>query len=240
MSGLSIPQNSAPTEPSLNDLLNLLKKEIFLDLNCHHLATVQSFDPDAQTITATINYSKTVFTLNQDTQLYVATQVSYPQLVDVPVIAISYLTHPIEPGDQCLILFNDRSIDNWFQSSTVGPVPVARYHSFADGLALVGLNNIPNAIANWDNTRATLRNKAGTTGVGVGDTQVKIFNEMNGSLGPNFTAFFMALNTFMQSCTGSSTDPVLAAAASAFAVALEIPVAPSSQGPVENIEGILE
>jgi hypothetical protein len=238
----SIPLNSVPNEPTLSDLLNLLRKEIFLDLNCHHLASIESFDTSKQTVTATINYTKTIFTLNEDTGLYAASQVNYPLLVDMPIVILgggnANLTFPIQQGDQCVVLFNDRSIDNWFQSGQVGPVAASRYHSFADGLALVGLRNMSSLLQNYDSGRAVLFN--GTTGVGVGTTQVKIYNQMNGKLGANFTAFFTALSSFMSACSGSATDPVLAAAATAFTTAMSLPVAPSPSGPIMNIEGILE
>lgn len=244
-----IQQNSITNNTSLTDVLNILKKEIFLDLNCHHLATVQSFNQDQQTITATINYTQTTFTLNTTTQLYVPTQTSYPQLVDVPIIVLggggSNLTFPVQQGDQCIIMFNDRSIDNWFASGLAGPLNSPRLHSFADGIALVGLNFLAGdgsttALQNYDTARAVLRNSGGTTGIGVGSTQVKIFNQANGSLGPNFMALLTALQTFVTACEASATDPVLAAAAAAFSAALMAPVAPSTFGPIENIEGILE
>lgn len=184
MSNPSINLNSVPAEASLNDLLNLLKKEIFLDLNSHHLATVQSFDPTKQTITATINYQKTIFQPNAQ-GAYVPVLINYPLLQDVPVIVMSgggaNLTFPIKQGDQCVILFNDRSIDNWFQSGQVGPVSVSRFHSFADGLALVGLNSLNTLIQNYDPSRAVLR--YGQTRVGVGTSLILLNNAANQSLG---------------------------------------------------------
>ncbi len=237
----NINQNLVPNEPSLSDLLNLLKKEIFLGLNCHHLATIQSFNSAKQTVVATINYQKTIFTLNEQTKQYVATLLNYPLLVDIPVLILSGgnsgLTFPIVQGDQALILFNDRSIDNWFQSGQVGPVASPRLHSLADGIALVGLRNLNTLLSNYDTVRANLYN--GTTGVGVGPSQVKVYNAVNGALGPNFTAFFTALTAFMTSCEGSA-NPTLAAAATAFIAAMAVPVSPSALGPAQNIEGILE
>ncbi|CAK9250669.1 unnamed protein product [Sphagnum jensenii] len=79
---------------------------------------------------------------------------------------------PIAQGDQCLILFNDRSIDNWFTSGQVQPLASSRLHSFSDGIALVGLNYLNNGVTkltNYDSTRAVLRNS--TTGVGVSSTK---------------------------------------------------------------------
>lgn len=247
MTNSQVQLNAVPTDPNLSDLLNLLKKEIFIDLNCHHLATVQSFNPGNQTITATINYSKTIFQLNAQTQLYDPIQIAYPLLIDMPAIVLGgggfNVTFPISQGDQCVVMFNDRSIDNWLQSGQTGPLNSSRTHSFSDGMVLVGLNYLTGAnstgLTNFDSARAVLRNKGGTTGVGVGATNVKIFNETNGALGPNFMAFFTAFTTFMTACEGSSTDPTLAAAASAFVAAMAVPVAPSTMGPIPNIEGIL-
>lgn len=184
----SIQQNSVPNEPSLADLLNLLKKEIFFDLNCHHIATIESFDPVEQTVTATMNYTKTIF--QPDKQgLYQPVQFNYPLMVDVPVIIMgggtARLTFPIAQGDQCLILFNDRNMDNWFQSGQVGPVANSRAHSFADGFALIGPNSLASLIQNYDAVRAVLRN--GNAGVGVGPEKIKIFNELT------------TLNTLLQS-----------------------------------------
>lgn len=234
MTNTNIQLNATPAEPSLSDLLNLLKKEIFFDLNCHHLATIQSFDSAKQTVTATINYTKTLFELNTETGLYVPRQISYPLLVDVPVIVLgggnAHLTFPIAKGDQALILFNDRNIDNWFQSGQAGPVANSRAHSFSDGLALIGLNSLNTLISAYDLVRTVLRN--GTTGVGVGATQVKIYNATNGSLGLAMTAFLTALTAFATACTSSVTDPVLVAAATALLSAMTVPVA--------NIEGLLE
>lgn len=242
MTNPNIQLNLTPNEPTLSDLLNLLKKEIFFDLNCHHLATIQSFNSAQQTVTATINYTKTEFQLNENTKLYVPIQFSYPLLVDMPVIVLgggnAHLTFPITKGDQALILFNDRSIDNWFQSGQVGPVSSSAAHAFSDGIALVGLNSLGTSITNYDAVRAVLRN--GTTGIGIGTTQLKLYNQVNGNIGASFTAFFTALTAFMTSCAGSVTDPVLASAAAAFTTAMTVPVAPVAGGPIINIEGILE
>lgn len=233
--------NQITDDPTLRDLLNLFKKEIFIELNCHHLATIQSFNSTLQTCNATINYPKTIIVRDSKTGLYNPISKPYPLLQDIPVFVLgggaTNLTFPIQQGDQCLLLFNDRNISNWFETGLVGPVANTRAHNLADGLALVGIRQSQNPLSNYDNTRATLRN--GTTGIGVNTTQIKIYNAINGSLGPNFTAFFAALAAFMASCEASS-DPTLVAAATAFLAALNVPVAPSALGATVNIEGILE
>lgn len=179
MAETEIKQSRKNTEPALMDVLNLLKKDIMLNLNCHAIAQVQSFDSAKQTISATMMYQKTFFTKG-DGETYSQVLKDYPILLDVPIVVMGggngHLTFPIAQGDECLILFNDRSIDNWFKSGQVVPVASSRLHSFSDGIAIVGLNSLKNSISNYDSARAVLFN--GTTGVGVGAEKVKIYNQI--------------------------------------------------------------
>lgn len=174
----SLPFNPSKSDPNLTDALNLLKKDILLSFSAHHVATIQSFDATKQTAKATVNYKKTNFKLNKATGLYDAVLVDYPILLDCPVICLgggtAALTFPIKTGDECLVCFNDRDLDNWFQGAGGGGVATARLHSFSDGIILVGLRSLANVLTNYDLVRAVLRN--GQALVGVGPTLVKIAN----------------------------------------------------------------
>jgi hypothetical protein len=180
LANTTIKQNRTTiTEPSLQDLFNLWKKQIFLNLNCMHIGTIKSFDPVTQTCTATVNYKKTFFK-KDDTGVYQPVLKDYPLLADVPVIILSgggaSLTMPIAVGDECILLFNDRDIDNWFQSGQITGNATARLHSFADAFALVGVRSSPNSLFNYDSERASLNN--GTTRVAVGAEKILIENEL--------------------------------------------------------------
>lgn len=213
---MSITLNSVPNEPSLSDLLDLLKKEIKLEMNCHHVGTVQSFNQAKMTVIATVNYTKTYFELNTKTGIYAPVQVNYSILVDCPIVVMgggsSNLTFPIASGDECLLLFNDRDIDSWFSSGQVGPVSSNRLHSFSDAFALIGVKSMKNIIQSYDLTRAVLRN--GAAGVGVSQSKVKIYN---GST---------TLNTTMQSILTQLEN--LCTAISALTVTCASPGNPSS------------
>lgn len=179
MSGPSISLNQVPSEPSLKDLLDLLKKDILLSLNSHHIGTVQSFDPTTQTATATINYKKTFFEVDETTGIYTPVLVDYPILIDCPVICLGgglgSLTFPIAVGDECLILLNDRDIDNWFQGSSGGPVASSRLHSISDALILVGLRSLANVLPAYDAARVVIKNDKAF--FGVGPTLFKMEND---------------------------------------------------------------
>ncbi len=227
----ALPFAQLPADPSLKDVLDFLRQNIFLSLCCHHVGTVQAFDEDRQTATVTINYKKTYYRLNPATGLYGAILVSYPILIDCPVICLgggtAALTFPIRQGDECLVLFNDRDLDNWFNGTTGAAVATPRLHSFADAIILVGLRSLGKVLTGYDSERAVLRN--GTAMVGVSPTQVKVANE-NFVLGPliqelidNIKTLVSATEAITVICaapTVASSIPVNAAAIHAAGTAL--------------------
>lgn len=180
MSQTQIKLNQIPNEPELKDLLDLHKKDIMLSLSSHHIATIQSFNAVNQTASATINYKKTFFERNPVTKVYAPVLVDYPQLIDCPVVVLgggeSSLTFPIAAGDECLVLFNDRDMDNWFQGASGGAVATSRLHSFSDAIILVGVNSLQNSLVAYDTVRAVLSN--GNAMVGVGPSLIKIANNI--------------------------------------------------------------
>lgn len=204
-------------DPELSDLLANIKKDIFLNLNCHAIGTVQSVNYDAQTLVATINYTKTFYVLNRSSGNFDPVQENYPPLLDVPFVILGggscSLTFPIAQGDQCLIFFNDRDIDNWATGANSGPVNSNRLHSLSDAIALVGLRA---HVDSYDTDRAVLQN--GTTFVGVGASKVKIANNST-SLGPILTGLASGLSSTATALTlGGQTGAGTALAAAAAAL----------------------
>ncbi len=165
-----IKQNLVPNEPELKDLLSLHQKNILLNFSAHHTATIQSFDASNQTATATINYTKTFLRPNAQ-GVYGPVQVEYPVITDAPVIFLGggtgALTFPVAQGDECLVLFNDRDLDNWFQGSSGAAVATSRLHSFSDGIILVGLRSLPNVLASFSEDAIELRTLSGNAKVAI-------------------------------------------------------------------------
>lgn len=172
---MSAGLKKAVSDPSLNDLLSLLKSEIFMTLNCHAIGTIQAFDPDTQTAQVTLNYKKTY---TGPTPKSEPVAVDYPPLADCPVVVLAggpaSLTMPIAVGDTCLVLFNDRAFDTWYSSGQVKQLPNNRMHSFSDAIALVGLRSGASPLENYDPDRAALNH--GTTRVAVGASKVLVEN----------------------------------------------------------------
>lgn len=170
------------TEPSLKDVLDAHKKDIFFTFNTHAIATIESFDPANQTCVAKINYDKMLF-IRQENGTFRQTAVPYPILTDVPVVFLSGgksgLTFPVQKGDQALIAFNDRDIDNWNEGASNGFVASLRMHSLSDGIAIVGLHRKTNKIAGF-RMNPHLFNE--TTGIEVKASKVNLYNSSD-SLG---------------------------------------------------------
>lgn len=162
----------------MQDLLNLFKKDIFLNFNSHHIGKIQLFNPLNQTSTVTINYKKTFFQSDPVTGVYGPTLVDYPILAECPTICLGggngALTFPITTGDDCLIFFNDRDLDNWFQGSSSSANATPRLHSFSDGVVLVGLRSLNDVLLNYDSDGIALRTKDGLTKIKIASDGTKI------------------------------------------------------------------
>jgi hypothetical protein len=75
-----------------------------------------------------------------------------PLLVDVPVIfpcgGGTRITWPVEPGDECLVVFADMCIDSWWQSGGIEVQPDIRRHDLSDGFAILAPFSQPKMVGN--------------------------------------------------------------------------------------------
>jgi len=217
-----LPASTAPTQPDLADVLNLFQKQILLGLNSHHVGTIQSFDPATQTAQISINYKKTIYAYDGKAQAIVSVLEDYAPLIDVPVLflkgGLARLTLPVAQGDECLLLFNDRDIDNWWAGiQSNGQPATPRLHNFSDALAIVGFSSKPNVVQNFDTVRAALRNDQAQ--VAVGPSLVKVSNNLYtlNQLLQQLLTEVQAITVPVTSAPGVSGTPVNAAAIAATA-----------------------
>jgi len=213
----------------LTRLLNILKDEIKIEINCHAIARVEDFDDARLTVKASMFYPKTI---NGKT-------VPHPVLADCPLYIASgggaRLTFPIAQGDACLIAFNDRDLDNWFASGQYKTLNTPRVHAFADGVALVGLNSLADQAKNsaaygaYDTARAVLA--YGRNQIAVGPAGVKIAN-LTTTLGIQIGDLMLALDAFATTAGSATTATQIAAAAATLQAAL-IPIQTALGGLIE-------
>jgi len=121
-------------DPDLDDVLEQLKTNIFATLNCIQIGKIEKVN-DNQTCEIQIQMKRRVSG---------SKTIDYPLLVDCPYFVLSgggsYIDMPVSEGDYCLILFNDRNIDSWWDTSNIVASPDRRKHNLSDGIALVGIS----------------------------------------------------------------------------------------------------
>lgn len=90
-------------------------------------------------------------------------------LLDVPVMQLSGaaggVNIPIAQGDDCLVIFADRDIDNWYATGAAQVPASPRIHSLADGFAIVGVRPL---------TKPPIRPDYLATGIYRDATQISI------------------------------------------------------------------
>ena len=126
--------------PELDDLLAESRETVFSTLNSIEIGKLEVVNDD-QTVSIQIQ----VLRRKAD-----GTTSKYPLLVDCPYFVLqggdAYIDMPIKKGDDCLVLFNDRNIDNWWSTGNVAVPADTRKHDLSDGFALVGINREAKAL----------------------------------------------------------------------------------------------
>lgn len=205
--------NLKKNDPGLADNLKSLKRDIFTNLNCHAIAMITKFDPATQLCAAKMNYKRTIWTLTSnplapDTYQYTPKYVEYPLIVSAPLVVVGggnvNLTMPVQAGDQALVFFNDRSLDDWYRNGAVNNLSDLRTHSFSDALVLVGLHSKLNPIQNYDTVRGGITD--GDAFLGVNPTTSKIAIENNAqNLKTMLDTWFAQFKVFVVQFGGGGT-----------------------------------
>lgn len=229
------------------------------DLHTAMPAIVESFDAEKQLATIQPAIRRIFITRDGDKEILVPSDL--PILINVPVIFPRgggfSLTFPVKKGDECLLTFCERSIDNWHETGEVKAPGARRFHSLSDATAFVGLSSIPNKVPNYDSANVQLKKDDGSVYVSVKqDSSLDIHADSNvnvtcqnasvtASVNATLTAPVINLNgnTTIDgtlTVTGATTAPSVVASSSLSVAGKEMaghthsgsPTAPS--GPVSN------
>lgn len=185
--------------PDLDDLLEESRSALLANLNCIQIGQLQKVNDD-QTVEIKIQYLR---------RLPDGKTAKYPLLVDCPYIVISgggaYLDMPVKNGDYCLVLFNDRNIDDWWDTANVAIPADTRKHSISDGFALVGINPKTKALAN-DGTFVRL---LGTSGEGAEEFAARVDDPTTSTIieDPAFWAWVALITSTVNSLSGGAVGP---------------------------------
>ena len=180
--------NELPVE--MSTLLDNLKKNIFSTFNCVQIGKINSIDRSAGTVSIIIQIKR---------EAADGTSTSIPMLTDCPYFVLqgggAYIDMPITAGDYCIVLFNDRDIDNWWKTANVTTPASIRKHSLSDGIALVGISPTTKVLS----SSGSLVRILGTSGAGNELEAARKTDEIQSTSSEDSTywAFFTALNTFL-------------------------------------------
>ncbi len=140
---------------------------------------IDSFDGETQTATVIPAISMKTFIENKEGVL------EFPPIINAPLVfpfastAGFALTLPIRRGDPCIILFSQRSIDNWHDKGGIQPSEAgvaSRHHDLTDALVFMAASPVPGVLGEWESQGIQLRNRSGTSKVTVYDNKVVIDN----------------------------------------------------------------
>ncbi len=168
-------QPQAPKQVNPSDLERLLgeqKRDVQMAINCVKIGVITAYFPGDATNGPTANVQiaqKLVIDVADDGT---RTLGDYPPLEKCPVYfpqGGNYIfTFPVTIGDECIVMFNDRELDNWLFSGPGNPPTTARVHDYSDPIILVGLRSNPRGIDGLSTTEAVLRSVdySGPDGIG--------------------------------------------------------------------------
>ena len=155
------------------------------------------------------------------------TVTNLPLLLDVPIVWPSgggfTITFPMALGDEVLVVFSSRMIDQWWNSGKISLANEARMHDLSDGFCIPGPKSVPNAaqVSGISSTKLQIRNNAGTVYLNVG-SKFAITNATT-SLSTVLNNLTTALNAL---ATGLQANPSVETAADASGIALAAALTP--------------
>ena len=154
--------------PDLAKLFAAKGQALKAEINCVQVGTVQAFNAATQTVDVTLNVLRIVENVTKQ----------YPVLVNVPVFIPSggdgRLTMPITAGDQCIVLFCDRSIEAWATAGTVAAPSSERTHDLSDGVEIVGFFPGSKPLSGLNQKGPEMRH--GTAKISIENNKIKIKN----------------------------------------------------------------
>ena len=127
---------------------------------------VQSFDPVKMTCSVQVSIQLNRRMPNGEWQ-----PITIPVIDDCPVLFMGgggfTFTTPIAEGDEALLVFASRCIDQWWQQGGVQAQWEYRLHDLSDGFVLVGPRSQPRVISGISTTSAQLRSDDGVTVIDI-------------------------------------------------------------------------
>jgi len=144
---MTITKQIAP--PDLPATLDEAARAIKVSLNCVQIGIIESFDSARQVATVQIAMNQLREIKPDGTKVIE----QYPLIKECPVHTMfggdSFINMPVRAGDNCLVFFNDRSIDQWLNKGGTQLPDTSRVHDISDAICLVGIRHYQNSISRF-------------------------------------------------------------------------------------------
>lgn len=141
--------------PDFSDVVRTIVDAVLLDLNVCIPGKIVSYDSAKQ-------YADVQIQLYQKVN---ETLVSYPVIPNVPVVhprangGKTFIHLPLQPGDDVLLVFSQRSLDAWKTSGGLTDPNDPRKHHITDAFAIPGGSSMADAFTVTDPTAIEITNK---------------------------------------------------------------------------------
>lgn len=171
--------------PSLSSIIEKIVRNALLDTNVAIPGIIQKFTPDLQEVEVELVVKREIVEPTDDVKTEIIRE-ALPVLIQVPVVQMQggrfFLTTPIKPGDEALVIFSQRDMDRWYTSARTSDPNSYRQHDLSDAIAIVGLNSKPKKIVNYNNSDIELRDETGDTRIRItpdDDIYIEAANDLN-------------------------------------------------------------
>ena len=150
---MAVINQISKAKPTQLEINQLLKTNIFSNLNCHNIGRILEFDSTTQLCTVELMQIKQF-----GDQAYTPAPIT-----QVPLIMLgagnAHITMPNPVGTTCLLLFLDRNMDNFMETCEQYMPDTARMHDFTDCVALTTFKTLVDPIQDYDEQAISLLNK---------------------------------------------------------------------------------
>lgn len=124
---------------------------------------IQSFNPEQQTATVQIAIQMKINPIDKSDSVE---YVDIKPLLDCPVFFPSggnvTMTLPLKLGDECLVVFASRCIDNWWKNGGYQNRQFEfRMHDLSDGFVFAGFSSLPNVLSSISTTSLQIKSNDG-------------------------------------------------------------------------------
>lgn len=147
---------------NISTLTSTIKTAIensFKDLHTAMPGIIETFDATKMTVSVQPAIRRIFKTTEADKEILVPSKL--PLLINVPILYPRgggfSLTFPIKKGDECLLVFSERSIDHWYEYGGIQSPGARRFHSLSDAIAFVGLSSKNKVVPVYDTVNTQLK-----------------------------------------------------------------------------------